>query len=403
MVTSFPRIMVEYSLKEHVGVSEVLGTELQVSAQGYCTGLVRSLMMGCDKVDAVKKMLGEEQPDVGLGSNAAADFPFLMICKEAYIVAEDGAADVVPREKYWKPLVFHDGRLKVRPTPWVVLTLFLWAPFGFLLSVARIAAAVCLPMHLAYFCVALLGVSFRITGAPPLPTAEDKQMRGLLFVCNHRTLLDPTFLCGGLRRRVRALTYSLSRISELISPIPTTQLTRDRKQDARLIGHLLETEGDLVVCPEGTTCREPYLLRFSSLFAELTEHIAPVALRVKTTMFWGSSARGYKALDAFFFLMNPRPRYEVIFLERLGNEHTMASGKSSVEVAKTVQKQIAEALGYECTEWTRKDKYTLLAGHDGTVKEKWGMVSLAAAIVPETVLLGCNGIKHAADDDDKSF
>lgn len=388
VVTSCPRIMVEYSLKEHVGVSEVFGTELQVSARGYCTGLVQVLMLGQSKAEAMKKVFGEEGPDLGLGSGAV-DFPFLTLCKEGYVVT--GGGGVVSRERYCKPLVFHDGRLVVRPTPWVALTLLLWAPFGLLLAVARIIITLCLPMEVGYPCAALLGVSFRVKGAPPLPLPVGQQ-QGLLFVCSHRTLLDPTFMCVGLRRKVRALTYSVSWVSELISPIRTAYLTRDRVQDARLIGNLLENEEDLFVCPEGTTCREPYLLRFSSLFAELTEHIAPVAMRVETTMFWGNSARGYKALDTFFFLMNPRPLYEIIFLERLSKEQTVAGGKSSVEVAKTVQKQLAEALGYVCTEFTRKDKYTILAGHDGTVKDKRFMPKPVASAPTK------NG-----NDDDKSF
>ncbi|KAI5074733.1 hypothetical protein GOP47_0010694 [Adiantum capillus-veneris] len=392
VVTSFPRVMVEYFLKEHVGVNEVFGTELQVSAGGFCTGLVGKppgVLCGQRKAETMRKVFGERGPDVGVGK-AGGDVPFLSVCKEAYVVEVEGSA--VSREQYQKALVFHDGRLVALPTPLVALTYVLWMPFGLMLALTRILITG-LPMEVGFPCAALLGVRFRIKGSPPLPLPKG-QKQGILFVCTHRTLLDATFLCVGLRRKVRALTYSVSRLAVLLSPIGTGYLTRDRQQDAHLIGQYLENEEDLFVCPEGTTCREPYLLRFSSLFAELTEHITPVAMRVCTSMFWGNTARGYKALDPFFYLMNPRPYYEIIFLDRLPKEQTVAGGKTSVEVAKMVQKQLAEALGYGCTEFTRKDKYTILAGHDGTVKDRRFMPKK-----PPATATACRG----SSDDDKSF
>ena len=265
--------------------------------------------------------------------------------------------------------MFHDGRLVVRPTPLTSFLIMLWMPIAFVLAIVRLSIGLCLPAELAYPITSFLGVRLRVRGAPPVLTSEDlhNNKEGVLFVCTHRSLADGTFLTMALRRKVRALTFSLSKLSELISPIKLTRLTRNREDDARIIDNLLKKE-DIFVCPEGTTCREPFLLRFSPLFAELADRIVPVALRANMTMFHGTTARGYKFMDAFFFVMNPRPFYEVVFLEPIPVKELRESGRTTIEIANLVQKQLAAHLGYKCTNFNRRDKYKFLAGHDGNVQ-----------------------------------
>jgi len=121
------------------------------------------------------------------------------------------------------------------------------------------------------------------------------------------------------------------------------------------------------VCPEGTTCREPYLLRFSPLFAEVTDEIITVTLNVRVSMFYATTARGFKGFDALYYLMNPSTCYEVEFLEKLDTSSVRTGKCSSIEMANLVQEVIGGALGFECTKLTRKDKYMMLAGNNGIV------------------------------------
>eukprot|EP00249_Psilotum_nudum_P025996 c3126_g1_i1 orf=260-1834(-) len=363
VVTANPTIMVEPFLYDYLEVQKVIGTEVQ-SIRGFCTGFVRGpgVMVGKTKCDALAKIFRDKPPDIGI-ADRPSDYPFLAMCKEAYIVPSKMVPSV-SKEEYLKPLVFHDGRLAIRPTPMASILIFLWLPMGFLLAVVRLVVGKLFPREIAIPLSALLGVHIRVRGAPPL----DRGQSGMLYVCSHRTLLDPIFLSASVGRSVTAVTYSLSRLSEFLSPIKTVRLTRCRVQDAKTIQALLE-EGDLVICPEGTTCREPYLLRFSPLFAELTDDIVPVIMNVKITLFHGTTARGFKGMDPFYFLMNPCPSYTVTILDPLPKHLTCGAGKSSIEVANYIQKQMAEALGYQCTTFTRRDKYRILAGNDGLVRK----------------------------------
>ncbi|CAN1817035.1 Glycerol-3-phosphate acyltransferase RAM2 [Linum perenne] len=230
----------------------------------------------------------------------------------------------VPADKLPKPIIFHDGRLVQKPTPLIALLTILWIPIGFLLACLRMAAGSLLPMPLVYHAFTLLGVRVTVAGANP-PPPPSSSSGGVLFVCSHRTLLDPIFLSTALRRPTTAVVYSVSRLSELISPIKTVRLNRDRSADAAMIKSLLR-EGDLVICP-----------------------IVPVAMVSKMGMFHGTTARGWKGMDPFYFFMNPSPAYEVTFLNK---------------------RVIAATVSFECTGFTRKDKYRALAGNDGVVVEK---------------------------------
>ena len=277
----------------------------------------------------------------------------------------------LPRNQYPKPLIFHDGRLAIRPTPLNTLALFMWGPFAVLAAAARLFVSLCIPYTLSIpiLCFSGCRLTFEIdeVSSQKLNSSERK---GCLFACNHRTLLDPLYVGFSLKKKnIKTVTYSLSRVSEILAPIKTVRLTRDRVSDGQAMKKLL-TEGDLVVCPEGTTCREPYLLRFSPLFAEISDVIVPVAVTSPATFFYGTTASGLKAFDPLFFLMDPYPTYTVQFLDPVSGVTCQdPDGKLKFEVANHVQSAIGKALDFECTNLTRKDKYLILAGNNGVVKK----------------------------------
>ncbi|KAJ4753465.1 glycerol-3-phosphate acyltransferase 3 [Rhynchospora pubera] len=366
VLTANPTIMVEPFLKGYLGVDAVVGTEIEIH-NGRATGFVRQpgVLVGKKKAAVLRNML-DNSIHIGLGATSS-DYPYMKLCKEAYIVPHHTKVEPMSRDRLPRPIFFHDGRFVQRPTPLRALIVVLWIPVGFLLACLRLAAIKLLPMPCLYFVLHALGIRITVKGTPPPPPEKSTGQSGVLFACSHRTLLDPIFLSISLGRPVAAVTYSVSRIPEILSPIKTTPLSGNREQDAVMIKKLLE-KGDLVICPEGTTCREPILLRFSSLFAGISDQIVPVAVENKMTMFHGTTVKGWKGMDSFFFFMNPSPAYEVTFLQKLPQEFTCTGGKSSHDVANHIQKLIASTLSYECTNFTRKDKYLAVTGNDGTVK-----------------------------------
>ncbi|KAK3164192.1 hypothetical protein QOZ80_1AG0013950 [Eleusine coracana subsp. coracana] len=255
--------------------------------------------------------------------------------------------------------------------------MFMWLPFAILLTMLRTLLFVNLPYSISVPIGSATGVTTRVINSPTSATGQaiseelaQNNRPGRLYVCNHRTLLDPIYISAMLNKQVSAVTYSVSRFSELLSPIQTFRLTRNRDEDRRRMKKSLQ-QGDLVVCPEGTTCRESYLLRFSPLFVELVDEVYPVALVNWSSMFYGTSTGKSKYLDHLYYFMNPRPAYIVEFMDKILTNVVISDRKcETYEVANLVQGEIAKVLGFETTMLTRKDKYLMLAGNEGVVDVK---------------------------------
>lgn len=370
-LSELPRVMVEGFLKDYLGVDCVFGRDLKVVC-GYFVGLMEEVPPRSRSSFLMNDVFGERKGDnnlIGFGcSNKILDHQLFSDCKEIYLVteAEKRRWRALPRDKYPKPLIFHDGRIAFMPTFPRTLAMIMWVPFGFALSLLRIIIAISFPYTMSIPVLSFTGMGGRryIHSTIENNHKKEKKDRGTLYVCNHRTLLDPIYISLAIMKPVTAVTYSLSPLSEFLSPIKTSHLSRNKEKDSKMMDSLL-SQGDLVVCPEGTTCREPYVLRFSPLFAEISNEIVPVALDAKVSMFYGTTASGLKFLDPVFFLLNPIGIYHIMILENSLNANVYR--ESSIETANRVQKQIADALGFRCTNLTRKDKYMILAGNEGVI------------------------------------
>ncbi|KAG7014300.1 putative glycerol-3-phosphate acyltransferase 3, partial [Cucurbita argyrosperma subsp. argyrosperma] len=368
----FPQVMIESFLRDYLEVEEVVGRELKAFC-GYFVGLMEPKVKASSLSHLIQEQQQEQQNGnlIGIcGSQMGYDFDLLSsICNEIYTVSEADKKKwkTLPKDKFPKRLIFHDGRLALNPTPLDTLAVLTWLPFALILVFIRIFAYICLPYNL---CVPISAFSgMRLTVSIPVEKTKTNDNRGCLYVCNHRTLLDPLYISAALRiKNPLAVTYSLSPVSEFFSPIRTVRLTRNRDRDATLMKRLLSND-NLIICPEGTTCREAYLLRFSPLFAEISEKIVPVANETHVSMFYGTSASGFKCFDPFFFLMNPSPSYTIKKLGMVDGLFASHDDTNSTkfDVANWVQSEIGKALKFECTKLTRRDKYLILAGNEGIV------------------------------------
>ncbi|KAL8488304.1 hypothetical protein ACS0TY_024544 [Phlomoides rotata] len=362
-ISDLPQVMVERFLIDYLDVDAVFGREMKVFC-GYFVGLMEERR----DFHVFEEMITTPNA-IGVAClRKCFDSQWFSNCKEMYLVSEAERRNwhELPKELYPKPLIFHDGRLAFRPTFLATVAMFMWVPMGLTLAIVRLVVSLTFPSRIKFPILHLTGAKIRVSNPE-----RGEVGKGVLYVCNHRTLLDPLMIsyCLNTPSPLAVVVYSLSKVSEILSPIKTVRLTRNRERDSELMHELL-SKGDLVVCPEGTTCREPYLLRFSPLFTEICDQVIPVATTCDVSMFYGTTARGLKCLDPLFLLMNPWPSYSIRFLDVLnvGVDLNDDAGTFRYNKANMVQDVIAKDLGFTCTTLTRKDKYLILAGNDGIVK-----------------------------------
>ncbi|KAI9082627.1 hypothetical protein K1719_035496 [Acacia pycnantha] len=233
-VSSLPQVMVESFLREYLKIDFVVGRKLKVFC-GYYVGL----MDPRNSKHARENVLEQNGCSHAIGIttfNNILDHDLFSHCKsvlfkqEIYLVAKADKRgwQKLARDKYPGALIFHDSRLAVGPTPLEGVAILVWLPFSIILSIIRIILTLFLPYSISTPLLTFTGL--RLTASLPENWSQiSAKSGGRIYVCNHRTLLDPLYLSFALKTKdLIAVTYSLSRLSEILAPIKTVRLTRNK-------------------------------------------------------------------------------------------------------------------------------------------------------------------------------
>ncbi|XP_073121843.1 glycerol-3-phosphate acyltransferase 5-like [Henckelia pumila] len=142
VATKMPRVMVERFVKEHLKADGVVGNELYVNRFGFATGFVGGDDFGSFR-RRMAELFGGEKPSLGLGRpDSACGSSFLPFCHE---VCHPPFTNNKKQESLTTgpvPVIFHDGRLAIRPTQSAALVILLWIPLGCLLAIIRITLGI---------------------------------------------------------------------------------------------------------------------------------------------------------------------------------------------------------------------------------------------------------------------
>ncbi|KAK3034638.1 hypothetical protein RJ639_033593 [Escallonia herrerae] len=167
-VSDLPRVMVESFLKDYLEIDFVAGRELKVCC-GYYVGLMEEKTsihnhleeifdqdekMCCDLIEpttTVQSRGDGADPTMAAAIVVATIPSFTTTSSEIYLVNEEDKSKwhLLARDRYPKPLIFHDGRLAFRPTLLNMLAMFMWFPVGSILSITRVVVAISLPYNAA--------------------------------------------------------------------------------------------------------------------------------------------------------------------------------------------------------------------------------------------------------------
>ncbi|CBI35000.3 unnamed protein product, partial [Vitis vinifera] len=350
-------------LKDFLGADMVLGTEVD-TYKGRATGLVRGggVLVGKRKAEALRNAFSETSlPEIGLGDRET-DYPFMSLCKHRtwhwrLTMCEELVVDGIYSYK----------AIMLCSFPFMVTN---WK--GFARVTVRLSSDSRSKPNQSSFHKAKQ-TAFRETRRPIVTQTQRLGSK------------DLTHLILYLLRKIESISILRVIIYEILmeyADFMQESYIVPAKPEVEAVSHdklpkpIVFHDGRLVQKPTPFMALltilwiPPFLLRFSALFSELTDELVPVAMANRMTMFHGTTARGWKGMDPFYYFMNPSPAYEVNFLNKLPHELTCGAGKSSHDVANYIQRMIAASLSYECTNFTRKDKYRALAGNDGTVVEK---------------------------------